>query len=331
MKLFEHADKLSIKKLGTLQIYNDLLEFIDPRLTHSTKVFGSRDGISYSARKIGESHGRKFPLYVIEAGSKNPLVKLVVTGGIHGEETAGTMAAGYIAHELLNPTKELADLLTHVRVAVVPCVEPEGFDWDVKLFIGNGRFGYWPSGAKHMDDINTAWGAKYKIRSPPEINALKAFLAEFLEGDTPAYYIDCHETVVSAEQVIIPSTLRGTSGFGASGPLLIESCDDEEVGNMMVKQLLSYGGTLFPCNKRTKFFEKLSQIPQLEVFAPGRSRIGPLIKEAKAVVGTDYAYHEHGANGITIETFLKPLDQRVAEQMMAIEGALVHFSMKYCT
>ncbi len=328
MNLFKNTDNINIKTLGGLQQYQDLLQFmgIDPA-THATRFF-SCHGLRYVTRHIGESHWQRYPLFAVEAGAEKPLARLVVLAGHHGEETAGPMAAAHVVREIMEPGADLAGLLLHVRVAVVACIEPEGYDWDVKRFVGNNRGGYWTR-ENRCEDINGSWGCRYGARRPPEVVATEAFLRMFLDANAPSYVIDCHETVVSSEDMTIPATIKGTTALGGSGPLLIESCDDRDVGDRMIHQLRSYGREAFPYNRRTRFFEKLSQIPQIEIFAPGRSTIGPFIKEARAVLCTDFVHNEFGANGITIETFLKPLDERVSEHMMLVEGALAHLHEKY--
>lgn len=329
-RLFSLDGKLGVKALGKMRSYKGLLAHLNLDFPSTGSRLWSRDGIGYRVSNIGKTHLGRHDLFAIEAGALDSGALFIILSGHHGEETAGPMATGYIINELLNPTDELSDLLKSIRVAVIPAIDPEGYDWSARASAYNSGKGHFMGRRNRAMDINASWSALHEPRQPVEIKATKKFMQRFFDTERPKYITDLHETVPGKKDRRISAPIAGTThALELAGPLLIESCDDQDVGDAMVQQLIQYGGKPFPFNRKTKFLEGISIVPQLVMFAPGRSKMGPLMDAVQIRVCTSYAHDIFGANGITIETFLKPLDQRVAEHTRLIEGELIHLGVKY--
>jgi hypothetical protein len=106
-----------------------LFEFLD---AHAGSDAGwNRDTIGYSAKGV--------PIVAVQKGGETATapIKLLMLGGIHGDEPAGT--EGLLAMiQQLGPEGPWEDLLDSVTLRIVPMVNPDGMD-KLNRYAANGR------------------------------------------------------------------------------------------------------------------------------------------------------------------------------------------------
>ena len=105
------------------------------------------------------------PVFCIRAGSPRRL-RVLLTGGVHGDEPAGVEAVLGFVEEDMDPW------LDQVEFTAVPCVNPVGYVRDTR---DNG------GGA----DINRS----FESTDVPEVQLVK----KLLEGSRLDAFVDCHE------------------------------------------------------------------------------------------------------------------------------------------
>lgn len=107
--------------------------------------------------EIGVVKGHRVPVLRLRGAGEGPKTKLLVTGGVHGNEPAGVAAAMLFVDQLLADPARLADL----DVTVIPAVNPRGYAADTRR-------------TPEDVDLNRTVGA---ADAPPESRNLAAYLA----------------------------------------------------------------------------------------------------------------------------------------------------------
>ncbi|MFC1741637.1 M14 family zinc carboxypeptidase [Nanoarchaeota archaeon] len=338
--LFMYPRKPRLRELGTVQRYAELeQEMLDTWGTskedidnHQVYVKKHNDISTYFAVIGQSSAGRN--MYCLRTAPEKSKGKVMIVSGHHGEEKAGPLAAMKLIEEILNPEMPaLETLLSNFDVMIIPCIDPDGFDAGIKLFYSDGEGRYWPrNDDTKYGDINSTWGRKYEKGIPKEVRTVRELMQTFfesLEDRTNGAVFDLHETVMAQAGSNIPGWVAGYSMTEGLGPLLIESTEDRELGADMVANLKHTKRKGLPYNRRTRaFFNKLPLLSQVKIIGEGRSTEGELFTETTLTVCTRYANQTHGVHGVTTETFLNPLDERVVQQMLLVEGGLKYMLKK---
>ena len=121
---------------------------------------------------IGKSqNGRAIPMVILGKNYTTNPVKVWLQGGLHGDEAAGTEAMLHLIDRFLNDP-ELTALLDKVQIAIVPMVNPDGYNMH-RRESANGT------------DLNR----DHTKLSAPESKALKNAFSAF----APAVALDVHE------------------------------------------------------------------------------------------------------------------------------------------
>jgi len=291
----------------------------------------TKKGIPYSIEEIGESTGefrkgggRTFKQYGFRAGSGKK--KITIVSGHHGGERAGPLAALNIIKELLEPNEKLEKILSEAEIAIVPCVDPFGYDSKTRLCISpyTKREQRWPAEMfyEYFSDTNH-WEDNVATK---EVKNTKKFVTKVFEGGEEKLFLDLHETVPNNHNRIT-TDVAGDSMMAMNGLVTIESTKKESIGAATISNLYKHGKVPYLITGLDRYQEKMPFPQQLEWKSDGRTREGELISKIHYIkaVASKWAFDHLGAEALTFETFSKDASKRVEEQMIATEGAILDF------
>jgi hypothetical protein len=87
---------------------------------------------------VGESEKYENPIPMIRIGRNKPIrYKLLLIGGIHGDEAIGVKATLYIIHKILRSAEIDQQLLQNVQLDIIPVLNVDGYN-DNSRVNGNG-------------------------------------------------------------------------------------------------------------------------------------------------------------------------------------------------
>lgn len=300
--------KTDAKELHSYKRYSDLENDWLEVANNSDRV---------EARVIGESGGHD--LYAFYAGNPDAEKRILVAAGHHGGEEAGPIAALEMIKDITASENPLMErFLEEAYLAVVPCVDAQGFDHRGRKFVdGDGDGTLWPTDKdRWWEDINGSHGRRDDDTKPSEVLAVE----KVMEDHKPELVFDLHETVSGMNNLTSPLMEH-------QGLMIIESTRDDlpEQGDAIVRNLIDKGHDIYHDGLFEKIIQKLLPQPeQLVKVGEGRFAIGPLIEDLGVRVFTMLA-KDMGAQGYTFETFDNPLSVRVEQQIIGVEGGILDY------
>ncbi len=278
------------------------------------EVLDSNPGLKHEI--IGQSDERD--MHVVYAGNPDSDKRIFITAGHHGGEVAGPLATLEILREIADPqTPMMEHLLEDAYIAVVPCIDAQGYDHQGRKFVDlNGNGELWPlDKGRWWSDINGTHGRRNEESKSEEVRATQGVLEDF----KPTIVFDLHETVSSLGSGPT-SPLMATQGV-----MVIQDVPEGKVGvgKNITRNSVDRGFDIY----HDGFIEKvvLPLIPQPDQVVKKEEAIyevGPLIDGLGISVFTMWA-REHGAEGYTFETFENPLSYRVDGQVAGVEGGIM--------
>jgi hypothetical protein len=271
-------------------------------------------------------------IYGAYAGNPKADNRVLITGGMHGEEPAGVLAALEACKELSRPETALGKMLENTYFMVVPTVDPEGYDFKGRKFVDrDGVSDPEPmKGGKSWEDLNGCWGRRLQENLPDELKIIRPKVDEF----KPTLHFDLHETVYGRSMARMGGSraqYNMTHG-NRQGLMILQSlpegmADNAGLGNEILGNIRERGHKTYTPTLLYKILLPIISKNQLPQTIPlnkdySLAKIGPLISEAGIKVASMYVSDKFGAQSYTFETFENLLDERVAEHLAGIEGAL---------
>lgn len=271
-------------------------------------------------------------IYALTAGNPETEHTILLTAANHGREDAPPLSLVEICRQLAESNDAVGRLLEKVRIIILPCLDPDGFDCrGVKCVdpVGNTEIREMYA-ADTWADVNSVWCREDQFL-PPETRELKGFFLEV----SPSIAIDLHETLPYGPTQMPQLPRRFGLSLNNYGITLIEFIPEESkalgesIGAGIVSNLKASYYIPRRISRLGRFIRKtIFPLPQTVTKSEGREASGPLLTEFRKgrMVLSDWLSLTLNIPAFSSESFFSPLEYRVGANIAAVEGAIKSFA-----
>jgi len=316
-ELFANDNCVDVKSISNIRTYDDLMHRIISCVNNSA-VQIRIDEIGYCDLKSRTGFIKEYPIYVLRFGNNNSEKKFLIAHLTHGGERATALSTVPLLEELACPLPNLLKVLKECEVAVIPAIDPPGFDTGRRLFYSpyHDKTTHWP-----VRDGNFYFDTNMILLSrTPQVESVINFSKKYFK-EKRGFFYSGHETVSGMNTV--PKWVN-KHDYDGKGPLLIESFSDQNFGDEIVYNIRRHGKEVF---LPTPLYNDIMDIiQQIKIIGDGRSVEGNLSKILEYYCLDWFIHDSLGAEAVTVETFDSSIGERVEQHLICIEGCLNSFT-----